>query len=123
MVAGCLAVGCGSGDSSQSTSSVSPVAHQPSAAKRVERVRVPKIVGERFGQAVHDVERVGLEQHAPAFTGTIGNPHYNGRCKKIISQAPPPGTRLPKGGMVSIVYGVCPHAVANAHHSLKAKSH
>jgi beta-lactam-binding protein with PASTA domain len=86
----------------------------------VERVTVPKIVGERFGQAVHDVEAAGLEQHAPAFTGTIGNPNYNGHCKKILSQSPPPGTRLPKGGIVSIVYGVCPHAIANAHHSLKA---
>jgi beta-lactam-binding protein with PASTA domain len=61
-----------------------------------------------------------LQQHAPAFTGTIGNPHYNGNCKKIISQSPPPGTRLPKGATVSIVYGVCPHAVANAHHSLNS---
>jgi beta-lactam-binding protein with PASTA domain len=82
-------------------------------------VAVPDIIGERFGQAVHEVEKAGLQQHAPAFTGTIGNPHYNGRCKKIISQSPPAGTQLPKGGMVSIVYGVCPHAVANAHHSLK----
>jgi beta-lactam-binding protein with PASTA domain len=82
-------------------------------------VKVPKLVGVRFEKAVHVVERVGLEQHAPAFTGTIGNPHYKGNCKKILSQSPPPGTRLPKGGTVSIVYGVCPDAIANAHRSLK----
>lgn len=85
----------------------------------MERVEVPKLVGERFGVAVRQVEEAGLEQHAPAFTGTIGNPHYNGNCKRILSQSPPPGTRLPKGATVSIVYGVCPHAIANAHHSMK----
>jgi beta-lactam-binding protein with PASTA domain len=68
-------------------------------------------VGERFGQAVRDVERVGLEQHAPAFTGTVGNPHYNGHCQKILHQTPPPGTRVAKGSTVSIVYGVCPKAI------------
>lgn len=87
----------------------------------MERVSVPKLVGERFGKAVRDVERAGLEQHAPAFTGTIGNPHYNGHCKKILSQSPPAGTKLPKGATVSIVYGVCPHAISKAHHSLRAR--
>lgn len=120
-----LAVGCGSSESSHSGTSSSPsVAQkapspQPKAGGRVERVKVPDLVGERFEKAVHEVDSVGLQQHAPAFTGTIGNPHYNGRCKKIVSQSPPAGTRLPKGATVSIVYGVCPHAIANAHHSLK----
>jgi beta-lactam-binding protein with PASTA domain len=85
----------------------------------VKRVTVPKLVGERFERAVREVDRAGLQQHAPAFTGTIGNPHYKGNCKKILSQSPPPGTRLPKGATVSIVYGVCPHAISNAHRSLK----
>ena len=119
-----LAAGCGSSESSPTTSSAGPVASKLTPPQRsdisVKRVAVPNIVGERFGEAVHDVEKAGLQQHAPAFTGTIGNPHYNGNCKKILSQSPPPGTRLPKGGTVSIVYGVCPKAVANAHHSLKA---
>ncbi len=118
-----LAVGCGSSEPSHSTSSSPSVAQkvpsaQPSAGGRVERVKVPNLVGERFEKAVHEVDSVGLQQHAPAFPGTIGNPHYKGHCKKILSQSPPPGTRLPKGGTVSIVYGVCPHAVANAHRSL-----
>jgi hypothetical protein len=68
----------------------------------------------------HEVERAGLQQHAPAFTGTMGNPHYNGNCKRILSQSPPPGTKLPKGATVSIVYGVCPHAIAHGHSSLSA---
>jgi hypothetical protein len=116
-----LAAGCGSSEPSPSTSSSGVAEKQPAAQSggRVERVEVPKLVGERFGVAVRQVEEAGLEQHAPAFTGTIGNPHYNGNCKRILSQSPPPGTRLPKGATVSIVYGVCPHAIANAHHSMK----
>jgi beta-lactam-binding protein with PASTA domain len=50
----------------------------------------------------------------------MGNPHYNGNCKRILSQSPPPGTKLPKGATVSIVYGVCPHAIAHGHSSLSA---
>jgi beta-lactam-binding protein with PASTA domain len=80
---------------------------------------VPKLVAERYGTAVHDLHKVGLVQHAPGFTGTIGNPAYNGNCKKILSQAPPAGTRLPKGGTVAIVYGICPRAVAAAHPASK----
>jgi beta-lactam-binding protein with PASTA domain len=102
---------------------VSTVAHKAPTPRNgegsVTRVTVPKIVGERYGKAVHELKQAGLHQHAPGFTGTIGNPHYNGRCKKIITQSPPAGTRLPKGGTVSIVYGVCPQAIAKAHHSLK----
>jgi beta-lactam-binding protein with PASTA domain len=77
----------------------------------VAKVRVPDLVGERFGQAVRDVERVGLEQTAPAFTGTVGNPHFNGHCQKILHQSPPPGTKVAKGYTVAIVYGVCPKAI------------
>jgi beta-lactam-binding protein with PASTA domain len=119
-----VAPGCGSSGASSTTTSAStaaetsPPAHRSSA--RGPRVRVPDIVGERFGTAVNEVEQAGLEQTAPHFTGTIGNPHYNGRCKKILNQSPPPGTRVPKGYTVSIVYGVCPKAIANAHSSLKA---
>ena len=124
VVSACVAAGCGSSGPSNSTSSSSSVAQKAPPAKHragasVERVKVPNLVGERFEKAVHEVDSVGLQQHAPAFPGTIGNPHYKGHCKKILSQSPPPGTRLPKGATVSIVYGVCPHAIANAHHSLK----
>jgi hypothetical protein len=125
--AACLAVGCGSSEPSPGTTSASTVAHQAPPPRNgggsPTRVAVPKIVGERYGKAVHELNQAGLIQHAPGFTGTIGNPHYNGQCKKIITQSPPAGTRLPKGGTVSIVYGVCPQAIAKAHHSLKHRYH
>ena len=79
---------------------------------------MPDIVGERFGKAVREVKQAGLEQQAPRFTGTVGNPHYSGRCQRILKQSPPAGTRLPKGSTISIVYGVCPKAIAHAHTSL-----
>lgn len=125
-IAGILAAGCGSSaEPSQSTGSAS-AAQRPAppprpAGGRPRRVTVPSLVGDRFEKAVHEVRDAGLEQHAPAYTGTIGNPHYNGNCKKIISQSPPPGSRLPEGGTVSIVYGVCPRAISNAHHSLRKR--
>jgi hypothetical protein len=114
-----LVAGCGGSSSSTSTSpsTAAPAASGGNGHERAERaseVRVPEIVGERYGAAVHDLHQAGLVQHAPGFTGTIGNPRYNGDCKKIITQAPPAGSRLPKGGTVAIVYGVCPRAVANA---------
>jgi len=119
-----FAAGCGSSGSSPTTSSAGPVADKPPPPQRsgssVKRVAVPDIVGEKFGKAIRDVEQAGLEQSAPHFTGTIGNPYYSGHCKKILNQSPPPGTRVPKGYTVSIVYGVCPKAIANGHSSVKA---
>jgi hypothetical protein len=114
-----LVAGCGGSSSSRTTSQSTTAAAASGGtgreqAKRSPEVRVPKVVGERYGRAVHDLHQAGLVQHAPGFTGTIGNPHYNGDCKKIITQAPPAGARLPKGGTVAIVYGVCPRAVAAA---------
>src|SRR4051794_6368808 len=85
------------------------------------RCECPELVGERYGTAVKDLHKVGLVQHAPGFTGTIGNPGYNGNCKKILSQAPTAGTRLPKGGTGAVVYGVCPRAVANANPAPQAR--
>jgi PASTA domain-containing protein len=114
-----LVTGCGGSASSRTTSQSTTAAAASGGtgreqAKRSPQVRVPKVVGERYGLAVHELHEAGLVQHAPGFTGTIGNPRYNGDCKKIITQAPPAGTRLPKGGTVAIVYGVCPRAVAAA---------
>jgi hypothetical protein len=119
-----LVAGCGGSGTSPSTSSSPTIAQHPPPKQRrsgstVKRVAVPDLVGERFEQAVRDVRRVGLQQHAPAFTGTIGNPHYNGNCKRILSQSPPAGTKLPEGATVSIVFGVCPKAIAHGHSSLK----
>jgi beta-lactam-binding protein with PASTA domain len=81
-------------------------------------VRVPDLVGERFGRAVKQVGRIGLKQEAPHFTGTVGNPHYNGRCQRVLNQSPPAGTRVPKGFTVAIVYGVCPKSIFHGHSSL-----
>ena len=68
-------------------------------------------MGVRFGAAVRRVERAGLEQTAPHFTGTVGNPHFNGHCQRILNQSPPAGTKVAKGYTVSLVYGVCPKAI------------
>lgn len=113
-----LVAGCG-GSSSPTTSqsTTAAAASGGSGRERAERApeaRVPQLVGKPYGTAVHDLHEAGLVQHSPGFTGTIGNPGYNGNCKKILSQAPPAGARLPKGGTVAIVYGVCPRAVAAA---------
>jgi hypothetical protein len=121
-----LVAGCGGSGSSTSTSSsptvaVNPPAQRQGSAAGVKRVAVPNLVGERFEQAVRDVERAGLQQHAPAFPGTQGNPHYSGNCMKILNQSPPAGTKLPKGATVSIVYGACPKAIAHGHSSLKKR--
>jgi beta-lactam-binding protein with PASTA domain len=109
MIAGCG----GSSGSSTTASSTTGQGTQAASPAQAPEVRVPDLVGERFGQAVRDVERIGLEQTAPAFTGTVGNPHFNGHCQKILHQSPPPGTKVAKGYTVSIVYGVCPKSIQN----------
>ncbi len=108
-----LVAGCGGSSGSESTnaSTTTGVSTQAVRPAHVPEVRVPDLVGERFGAAVRAVERVGLEQTAPHFTGTVGNPHYNGHCQKILNQSPPPGTKVAKGYTVSLVYGVCPKAI------------
>lgn len=113
--------GCGSGSSSSSSTTTSASASHAKAsapaAPHVKEVRVPKLVGERFGPAVKEVERLGLSQEAPHYTGTAGNPHYNGHCQRVLNQSPPPGTKVPKGYTVAIVYGVCPHAITHGQSS------
>jgi PASTA domain len=118
-----IAAGCGSSGSPEGTSSTAQSANRAPASgtQHVQKVRVPDIVGERFEQAVREVKRAGLEQQAPHFTGTTGNPHYSGRCQKILKESPPAGTRLPKGSTISIVYGVCPKAIAHGHTSLSGR--
>jgi hypothetical protein len=108
-----LVAGCG-GSSSPSTTATTTGEDNTQAVRpaHVSEVRVPDLVGERFGAAVRRVERAGLEQTAPHFTGTVGNPHFNGHCQKILNQSPPPGTKVAKGYTVSLVYGVCPKAIA-----------
>ncbi len=106
--------GCGGGSSGSSPTHADAQtgeSTQASRPARVPEVRVPDLVGERFGAAVRAVERAGLEQTAPHFTGTVGNPHFNGHCQKILNQSPPPGTKVAKGYTVSLVYGVCPKAI------------
>jgi hypothetical protein len=107
-----LVAGCGG--SSGSSTTVATTGGDTTHAERpvrVAEVRVPDLVGERFGAAVRRVERAGLEQTAPRFTGTVGNPHFNGHCQKILHQSPPPGTKVAEGYTVSIVYGVCPKSI------------
>src|SRR5215217_2257086 len=89
-----VVAGCSSSGSSSSTTSSSHATAKAPSSSHVQRVPVPKLVGERFGRAVKKVERAGLEQEAPHFTGTVGNPHYNGHCQRVLSQPPPPGTRV-----------------------------
>ena len=103
--------GCGGSSSSTTGSSTTAESTQATRPAQMPKVRVPDLVGERFGQAIRDVEKAGLEQTAPAFTGTVGNPHFNGHCQKILHQSPPPGTKVAKGYTVSLVYGVCPKAI------------
>ena len=115
----CAVAGCGSSGSSSTTSTTSAahIAPNPAPAAHVQHVEVPSLVGERFGRAVKEVRRAGLEQEAPAFTGTVGNPHYNGHCQRVLNQSPPAGTKVEKGYTVAIVYGVCPKSIAHGHSS------
>lgn len=107
-----IGAGCGgSSGSSTTASSTRGASTQASRPAHAHEVRVPALVGERFGAAVRDVERVGLEQTAPHFTGTVGNPHFNGHCQRILNQSPPAGTKVAKGYTVALVYGVCPKAI------------
>jgi len=112
-MAAILVAGCGgsSGSSTATTASGRSAQAVHTTHSHVPEVRVPKLVGERFGAAVRRVERAGLEQTAPAFTGTVGNPHFNGHCQRILHQSPPAGTKVVKGYTVSIVYGVCPKSI------------
>lgn len=106
-----LIAGCGGSAGSSTTATASGDSTRAVHTARVPEVRVPKLVGERFGAAVRHVERAGLEQTAPAFTGTVGNPHFNGHCQRILHQSPPAGTKVVKGYTVALVYGVCPKSI------------
>jgi hypothetical protein len=108
-------VACGSSASEESgsTGSTTQAADGPSASVRPEQdsrpelVTVPKLVGESFDDAVRDVRKAGLEHQSPGFPGTVGNPRNEGSCLTVLSQAPPPGTRLRGGDIVSIIFGAC----------------
>jgi beta-lactam-binding protein with PASTA domain len=111
-----LVAGCG-GSSGSSTTTASGDSTQAvhTTRSRVPEVRVPDLEGERFGAAVRAVERAGLKQTAPAFTGTVGNPHFDGHCQRILHQSPPAGTKVVKGYTVALVYGVCPKSLQHFH--------
>jgi beta-lactam-binding protein with PASTA domain len=66
---------------------------------------VPRIVGHRFGDAVHEVHSRGLRQASAGFPGSDSSLILDG-CTKIISQAPAPGTKLPKGTTIHVTIGV-----------------
>jgi PASTA domain len=117
-IAALLFAGCGSSGSSavagKTSSGAVAEAHTGGARPKLVVV-VPNLVGDRFGAAVREVRQAGLHQGTQGFPGSIGNPTFNGHCKKVVSQAPRAGRRLPRGSTVSIVYAICPHAIANGH--------
>ena len=108
-----LSQGCG--DSDEASSVARPQARaQP--AQHHQRVAVPDVVGMRFGAAVRTLSHAGLEQKAPAFPGTLGNPAYGVECTAIDSESPAPGTMVERGSTVAIVYGACKHDIAATGH-------
>jgi hypothetical protein len=117
-----LALGaCGSSDSG-TDDSTEPTTHAGASSPATggaggrgdrgeERVAVPKLVGESFDDAVRDVRVAGLRQQVQGFPGTVGNPDNEGSCLEILSQAPPPGAKVPGGDTISIVFGACRSAI------------
>jgi beta-lactam-binding protein with PASTA domain len=93
-----------------------PTTTGPQPAPRAQ-VRVPDVVGMRFGAAVRTLHRARLEQKTTGFPGTLGNPAYGTRCTAVSSEAPRPGTRVDRGSTVAIVYGACKRAIVHSHGS------
>jgi hypothetical protein len=93
-IAALLFAGCGSSGSSavagKTSSGAVAEAHTGGARPKLVVV-VPNLVGDRFGAAVREVRQAGLHQGTQGFPGSIGNPTFNGHCKKVVSQAPAGG--------------------------------
>ena len=108
VAAASLAVaGCGS---SSSDEALHPK-RATTATTSAQSAAVPKLVGVRWESALRRVRRAGLEQRAPGFTGTTGNPGYSGRCLTVTSQSPVAGTEVPRGTTIAVVIGACRHAI------------
>lgn len=68
---------------------------------------MPRIVGHRFGDAVHELRTGGLLMASAGFPGSDSSLTLHG-CTKIISQAPAAGIKVPKGVTVHVTIGVNP---------------
>jgi hypothetical protein len=115
--------GCGQGASTtasdgalagQALSQLTAAAHSSAAFRRrhlgTGNVRVPAVVGRQFLTAVRVIRAAGLSHKSQGFTGSVGQPSYSGRCLRVSTQSPPPGTKVTRGSTVSIMYGGCgPH--------------
>jgi PASTA domain len=107
--------GCGSGSGQSLPPSVmkplrraarSDRAFRAASASESRLVRVPRLVGMQFGEAVRVVHRAGLRQTEPGFSGSTSNPNLSGGRDRIVSQSPKPGTKVPRGSTVAIHEGV-----------------
>ncbi len=92
-------------------SELTAAAHSSEAFRRRQlgggSVRVPAVVGRQFQAAVRVIRAAGLSHKSQGFTGSVGEPSYSGRCLKVSTQAPVPGTKVARGSTVSIMYGGC----------------
>jgi hypothetical protein len=105
--AGVLIAGCGSDDQGPSSDEfVVPPAAKPAATHRA--APVPRFVGREYDAARRIARRTGFPLHVNGFPGT---PISESRCMSIFSQAPPPGTRRPRGTKVGVTIGSCPREV------------
>jgi hypothetical protein len=112
-----VAGGCGSGSRPAPTlpsselrplrqAARSSAAHRAATKPERRLVIVPRLLGLRFDQAIRTVHRAGLRETEHGFTGALGNPNFKGSGIRIVSQSPPPGTRMRRGGTVAIHEGI-----------------
>jgi PASTA domain-containing protein len=112
--------GCGQGASTTAShgaltdrelSELTAAAHSSAAFRRRQlragTVRVPPVVGRQFQTAVRAIRAAGLNHKSQGFSGSVGEPSYSGRCLRVSTQAPVPGTKVVRGSTVSIMYGGC----------------
>jgi len=104
LTAGCGSSGSGTSETSGSTAvaaHVQPLRRHPTVTK----VAVPKLVGQRFGRSVRELNRHGLRQNSAGFPGSDSSPALYG-CTRIISQAPAPGTKVPEHSTIHVTIGM-----------------
>jgi len=104
LTAGCGSSGSGTSETSGSTAvaaHVQPLRRHPTVTK----VAVPKLVGQRFGRSVRELNQHGLRQNSAGFPGSDSSPALHG-CTRIISQAPAPGTKVPEHSTIHVTIGM-----------------
>jgi PASTA domain len=77
---------------------------------RAAKVAVPRVAGVHIATAERRLRDAGLVER-PYYSGSVGSPRIRTRCYLVLSQGPPPGTRVSKGSQVGIAVGVCPSAM------------